>query len=138
MDQDDEAGFGRARDWLLDGFGGWLRAESGLDDAAAAEAVGDAGIALDWKFGYGSGNLGCWTAGDLTEFLLGWCPRKLSVSQADSRPAAPEFAEPDGIRQLTLTADILDPHHSHRALGSGASGCNSRRSAGSGKCPFPS
>jgi hypothetical protein len=84
LSQDDEAGFGRVRRQLLDGFGGWLKARPGLDEAAADEATVDAGIALDWKFGYGDGNLGRWTTGDVTEFLLSWCPRKLSVSPADS------------------------------------------------------
>jgi hypothetical protein len=82
--QDDEAGFGRVRDKLLDGFGGWLKAQPGLDEAAARGAGVDAGIALDWKFGYGDGHLGRWTTGDVAEFLLSWCPRKLSVSAADS------------------------------------------------------
>ena len=82
--QDDEVGFGRVRDRLLDGFGGWLKAQPGLDEAAAHDATIDAGIALDWKFGYGDGHLGRWTTGDVAEFLLSWCPRKLSVSQADS------------------------------------------------------
>jgi len=82
--QDDEDGFGRVRDRLLDGFGGWLKAQPGLDEAAAHNATTDAGIALDWKFGYGDGHLGRWTTGDVAEFLLSWCPRKLSVSQADS------------------------------------------------------
>ena len=80
---DDEAGFERARDWLLEGFGGWLRDERPLSPEAADEAVSDAGLALDWKFGYGDGHLGRWTAGEIAEFLLGWCPRKLSVSQED-------------------------------------------------------
>jgi hypothetical protein len=82
--QDDDVGFGRVRDRLLDGFGGWLKAQPGLDEAAAHDATIDAGIALDWKFGYGDGHLGRWTTGDVAEFLLSWCPRKLSVSQADS------------------------------------------------------
>lgn len=83
LSQGDEAGFGRVRGQLLDGFGGWLRAQPGLDEAAAQDATVDAGIALDWKFGYDDGHLGRWTTGDITEFLLSWCPRKLSVSQAD-------------------------------------------------------
>jgi hypothetical protein len=82
--QDDEVGFGRVRDRLLDGFRSWLKAQPGLDEAAAHDATIDAGIALDWKFGYGDGHLGRWTTGDVAEFLLSWCPRKLSVSQADS------------------------------------------------------
>jgi hypothetical protein len=68
--QDDEVGFGRVRDRLLDGFGGWLKAQPGLDEAAAHDATIDAGIALDWKFGYGDGHLGRWTTGDIAEFLL--------------------------------------------------------------------
>jgi hypothetical protein len=82
--QDDEAGFRRVRGQLLDEFGGWLQAQSGLDEAEAHDATIDAGIALDWKFGYGDGHLGRWTTSDVAEFLLRWCPRKLSVSQADS------------------------------------------------------
>ena len=81
--RDDEAGFERAREWLLDGFGRWLGDASRLSQEAADEAVSDASLALDWKFGYGDGHLGRWTAGEITEFLVGWCPRKLSVSQED-------------------------------------------------------
>ena len=84
LSQGDEAGFGRVQGRLLDGFGGWLRAQRRFDEAAAHGATVDAGIALDWKFGYGDGHLGRWTTGDIAEFLLSWCPRKLSVSQADS------------------------------------------------------
>lgn len=84
LSQEDEAGFGRVQGRLLDGFGCWLRAQPWLDEAAAHGATVDAGIALDWKFGYGDGHLGRWTTGDIAEFLLSWCPRKLSVSQADS------------------------------------------------------
>jgi hypothetical protein len=84
LSQDDEVGFGRVRGQLLVGFGGWLKTQPGLDEAAAHDATVDAGIALDWKFGYGDGHLGRWTTGDVAEFLLSWCPRKLSVSQADS------------------------------------------------------
>jgi len=57
LSQDDEAGLGRVPCQLLDGFGGWLRAQPGLDEAAAHDATVDAGIALDWKFGYGDGHL---------------------------------------------------------------------------------
>jgi hypothetical protein len=84
ISHDDETGFERAKDQLLDSFGRWLHDERQLDDALAGEAVGDAGIALDWKFGYDDGHLGRWTGGDVAEFLLRWCPRKLSVSQEDS------------------------------------------------------
>ena len=79
----DESGFQQARDRLLAGFGGWLRDAARLSEPGADEAVSDASLALDWKFGYGDGHLGRWTAGDIAEFLLGWCPRKLTVSQED-------------------------------------------------------
>ena len=82
--QDDEVGFKAAKDWVLDEFGRWLRDDRQLDSELVSLTVGDAAIALDWKFGYGDGHLGRWTTGDVTEFLLGWCPRKLSVSQQDS------------------------------------------------------
>ncbi len=40
-------------------------------------------IALDWKWSFGDGELATWRTGDVAEFLLEWCPQKLSVSQAD-------------------------------------------------------
>lgn len=82
--QDDEAAFKGARDWLLDELGRFLREDRKLDDGLASLAADGAAIALDWKFGYGDGHLGRWTTGDVSEFLLDWCPRKLSVSQHDS------------------------------------------------------
>jgi|tagenome__1003787_1003787.scaffolds.fasta_scaffold19873985_2 hypothetical protein len=35
----------------------------------------DAGLLMDWKFGYADGALDTWTADDVGEFLFGWCPR---------------------------------------------------------------
>jgi 3',5'-cyclic-AMP phosphodiesterase len=37
----------------------------------------------------------------------------MSLTFEPGLPPRPEFAEPDGIRQLTLTADIPDPYNSH-------------------------
>ncbi len=82
---DDEDTFEAARDVLAGRFERWLvdgRHESGDQ---AAELAGDASMALDWKRSYGDGHLGRWRTGDVTEFLLDWCPRKLSVSQDDCR-----------------------------------------------------
>jgi hypothetical protein len=122
VDQDDDAGFGRARDWLLERFEAWV-ADLGLDKAAAADAASDVSIALDWKFGYDDGDLGRWTGADVREFLLRWCPRKLSVSQADC------VSIPDSIAAFTdyLAANgLLAPHSARpaalRAAATGAVG----------------
>lgn len=80
---DDDRGFNVARDALMERFGKWL-VESSVGEGVVAEIVGHAGLALEWKWGYGDGDLGRWHAGDVGEFLWDWCPRKLSVSQADS------------------------------------------------------
>jgi hypothetical protein len=79
---DDEA-FAAAREELLGRFERWLVAE-GLGGDDPAGVAGDAGLALDWKWGYGGGQLARWRTGDITEFLLEWCPRKLSASPADA------------------------------------------------------
>lgn len=71
---EDEDAFQVRRDEVLDDYAGWLAA-SNVTDAEA----GDAGLAMDWKWGYQDGELGRWTVADLEEFLLGWCPRKLSM-----------------------------------------------------------
>lgn len=87
---DDDEEFSAARDVLLARFERWLTDARRLGDADAAEMAGDAALALDWKWGYGDGDLGRWRAADVGEFLLEWCPRKLSVSPEDceSIPAA--------------------------------------------------
>jgi hypothetical protein len=45
----------------------------------------DLGLMLDWKYQYADGRLGVWDTSDIDEFLLGWCPRKLSASLEDIR-----------------------------------------------------
>ena len=86
----DEDGFLAVRQSLLARFDQWLRDERLLLDIGPAQVAGDAGLALDWKWSYSDGDLGLWRTTDVDEFLLDWCPRKLSVSQADSAtiPAA--------------------------------------------------
>ncbi len=71
---EDEDAFHARRDELLDDYAGWLASSN----VAGAQA-GDAELAMDWKWGYQDGELGRWTVADLEEFLLGWCPRKLSM-----------------------------------------------------------
>jgi len=82
---DDEEGFLLAQASLLEHFERWLAEERPAADGDAEEIAGHAGIALSWKWSYGDGDLGRWRTGEVGEFLLEWCPRKLSVSQADCR-----------------------------------------------------
>ncbi|MGH9113171.1 MAG: hypothetical protein ACRDZN_12890 [Acidimicrobiales bacterium] len=96
---DDDVEFSAARDQLLDRFGRWLAGTARLGDADAAGTVGDAGLALDWKWSYGDGDLGRWRTGDVGEFLLEWCPRKLSVSPADCESI------PDALAAFTAFLD---------------------------------
>ncbi|MCA1675566.1 MAG: hypothetical protein LC799_26415 [Actinobacteria bacterium] len=70
----DEDAFYERRNELLEEFQGWL-----TSSRLTGAEPGYAEVALDWKWGYQDGDLGRWTVTDLEEFLLGWCPRKLSV-----------------------------------------------------------
>ena len=79
----DEDGFLAARAPLLERFQHWLVEEQQTLGDRATLMAGDAGLALDWKWSYADGDLGLWRTRDVGEFLLEWCPRKLSVSQAD-------------------------------------------------------
>jgi hypothetical protein len=83
VDHEDEQGFKAAREFLLGRFTIWLAREGRPYDEETDELIGDAGVALDWKWTYGDGELATWRTGDIAEFLLEWCPRKLSVTQAD-------------------------------------------------------
>lgn len=83
---DDEEGFLAARDLLLERFERWLTPRLTDPESDPTEAAGDVGSALSWKWSYGDGHLGRWRIDDISEFLLEWCPRKLSVSQADCVP----------------------------------------------------
>ncbi|MGH3905482.1 MAG: hypothetical protein ACRDTE_15030 [Pseudonocardiaceae bacterium] len=92
---DDEDAFHARRDELVADLAAWLAASNVTEVDS-----GDAAVALDWKWGYQDGELGRWTVGDLDEFLLEWCPRKLSL--------APEHCAgfPNSIRAfLTFLAD---------------------------------
>lgn len=82
---DDDEQFHAARTALLERFEAWLSDHHRLTTPAeAATTAGDAGLALDWKWGYAGGDLSRWTTADLGEFLMEWCPRKLSVSPEES------------------------------------------------------
>ena len=83
IDHKDEEGFIAARDMLLGRFSRWLTGRDRYPVEEIDERVGDVSIALDWKWSFGDGELATWRTGDVAEFLLEWCPQKLSVSQAD-------------------------------------------------------
>jgi hypothetical protein len=70
---DDEDAFYARRDQLVEQFAAWL------GDRRSPGDPSDAGLLMDWRFGYGDGSLDRWGVGDAEEFLLDWCPRKLSA-----------------------------------------------------------
>jgi hypothetical protein len=75
---EDERAFSVRREALGEQFPRWLNAQKAPGDP------NDAGLLMDWKFGYGDGALDTWTVGDVGEFLFGWCPRKLSAGPDES------------------------------------------------------
>src|SRR5690349_20422835 len=70
---EDERAFSARRDALGEQFARWLNAQKVPGDP------NDAGLLMDWKFGYADGALDTWAVADVGEFLFGWCPRKLSA-----------------------------------------------------------
>ncbi|HXV92013.1 MAG TPA: hypothetical protein VD813_01840 [Pseudonocardia sp.] len=68
---DHEKAYRARRDELVEQFAGWL------DRNLVPGDPGDAELLLDWRFAYGDGRLDRWSVTDLSEFLLGWCPRTL-------------------------------------------------------------
>ena len=79
FDPDDEGGFYQARPEILASFRVWLLQQGSALESTIDGITGDVGIILDWKWGYADGDLGSWSVLDIAEFLLEWCPRKLSV-----------------------------------------------------------
>jgi hypothetical protein len=79
FDPDDEGGFYQARPEILASFRVWLLQQGSALESTIDGITGDVGIVLDWKWGYADGDLGSWSVLDIAEFLLEWCPRKLSV-----------------------------------------------------------
>lgn len=51
----------------------WSQTPQGPGDASNLQLL------LEWKVGYSDGRLDRWERDEVEEFLLGWCPRKLSV-----------------------------------------------------------
>lgn len=102
VEVDDERGYEAARTALLDRLSTWA-ISSIFDVDDIEELVSDVELALEWKWRYGDGDLVSWRTGDLSEFLLNWCPRKLSISVEDSATIAPSlivfmtFLDDEGI-----------------------------------------
>jgi hypothetical protein len=80
IDPEDEDEFARARREILASFRAWLSRQGSATADTIDEVAGDVGIVLDWKWGYADGRLASWAVLDIVEFLLEWCPRKLSVA----------------------------------------------------------
>ena len=83
----DETAFFQRSDELATQFETWVRASRiGVDPPAAS---GDASMLFNWKFSYADGDLSRWNTADLQEFLIEWCPRKVS-GPADLMATIPE------------------------------------------------
>jgi hypothetical protein len=80
--------FATWRDDLVHDFEWFVGRRSAMVDAS------DLGLLLDWKRSYGDGRLGVWRRVDIEQFLLVWCPAKLSASaqQVQSLPTAVALA----------------------------------------------
>lgn len=61
---------------LVAGYESWYRSQHpGAGDVDGS----DVELLLDWKVNYGDGCLDEWSAGEVEQFLLDWCPRKVSA-----------------------------------------------------------
>ncbi len=78
---------------LFERFAAWAEQQGAGDD------VGFAASLLDYKSDLADRNLGCWTADDLGDFLLGWCPGRLVLPDEDV---------PRMIAAVALFLDFLD------------------------------
>jgi hypothetical protein len=92
---DDESQFYATRELLMTRFTEWM-VQGGVGDTTA---VGSAELALDWKWGYGDGDLSTWTLTHFDELLLDWFPRKVMM---------PPDEAPDVLSDLKLFVLFLD------------------------------
>jgi hypothetical protein len=92
-DDDEEEVDDEERARLLERFADWAEQQDAGDD------VGFAASLLDYKSDIADGNLGYWTADDLGDFLLGWCPARLVL---------PEEKVPRMIPAVRLFFSFLD------------------------------
>lgn len=78
-DDDDDDRFASWRDKIVNAFERVIPADEPEIDP------GDLGLLLDWKRSYGDARFDCWRRSDLEEFLLDWCPAKLSATAEQVR-----------------------------------------------------
>lgn len=103
-----------AIDELVDELREWLNEPAAkvgveLSDADLNDLCAHASLALDYKLGYGNGRLADWTPGDIDDYLLDWCPRKVALPTDDA------LGIPSG---LVVLIQFL---YSHDLLAGGAS-----------------
>lgn len=112
---------------MLEDFETWLAAARPAEDR---DLAGDAHLLLDWRWGYSTGELDDFGDGDIAEFLLEWCPRKLSAppdAAAGLCRSAGVFIEfmaatgrlvggPDRAGRLIAIAEELEPD-TYEAMG---------------------
>ena len=86
---EDEEGFHRLMDQLLDEFEQHARATYPPDGVVWENGDFVASTMLQWKGGYDDGRLGRWTQADLAEYMLDYFPRKVSADD-ETLAAVPE------------------------------------------------
>jgi hypothetical protein len=74
FDPGDDGAYLEARDALLDDLRGWLDSPDSERDAV----VSDVEFFLDWRYRDSTGVLDEFAPGEVAEFLLEWCPRRLN------------------------------------------------------------
>ena len=74
---------------LADLYESWFRVRH---PGADADDGSDLEMLLDWKVNYGDGRLDEWSVADVEEFVLGWCPRKVSAPPSWAVPMVESVA----------------------------------------------
>jgi hypothetical protein len=74
---------------LVARYGDWLLAR----DPGEESNPFDLQLMLDWKLGYGDGRFDIWRRSEVEQFLLEWCPRKVSMPAQWSIPMVQRVAD---------------------------------------------
>lgn len=97
--QGEDEGYQRERERLLDRYGAWA-AQQGI----SRDNLMAAGL-LDWKWEAG-GELAFWTADELRELLLEWCPQALAIPDEDLPRVIPNVR---AFLRFLDESGLLDP-----------------------------